>query len=87
MGRKWTKTRDGRWDSDDNAVVKYDHTVECNTAKPWLPNHRGFIAYGPGPSETNYLGFRRKNSRGTIPRKFKTAEAAMKAIDKHFPKL
>lgn len=81
----WKKIHDKRWERDDNAVVKYDHTTECNTSRPWLKGHRGYIAYGPGEEEHNYLGHRRKDSRFYIPRKFKTPEAAMKVVDKEYP--
>lgn len=82
---RWQQKHHRRWERSDGAVVKYDTFVECNTAKPWLPNHRGYIAYGPGPEETNYLGYKRKNSPFLIPCKFKTAANAMMAIEKAYP--
>ena len=88
MGREWKQTEFGkyeRWEAPDGAVVKYDHTVECDTARPWLPHHRGYMAFAPGKSEYNYLKLIRRNSRLHIPRKFKTAKAAMKAVDKEYP--
>lgn len=69
----------------DNAVVKIDEIAETLTAKPWLPNYRGWIAYGPGDDNHNCLCFKRRNSRFSIPRKFKTAKAAMEAVDRDFP--
>lgn len=84
MNRKWTKTREDRWDADDGCVAKIDHTVECNTSRPWLLNYRGWMGYGPGPYQFNALVFKRRNSR-SIVRKFKTAEAAMRAVDKEYP--
>lgn len=81
----WKQVHRQRWERDDGAVVKIDETVQCNTSRPWLPNYRGWKAWGPGPEQSNYLGFCRRNSRLNIPRKFKTAEAAMAAVDKEYP--
>lgn len=82
---QWRQISDERWERLDGAVVKYDHTVASNTARPWLPNHRGFMAYGPGPEEFNALCFTRRNSPFHVRRKFKTARAAMAAVDQAFP--
>ncbi len=81
----WSQTKQDRWERVDNAVVKIDHTTECNTSRPWLKHYRGWIAYGPGTDEHNYLGFKRKNSRLKIPRKFKTAFSAICAVNKEYP--
>lgn len=81
----WKQVGHQKYRRGDNAVVVYDETTTCNTAKPWLPNHRGWMAYGPGKDEHNYLGFYRKNGRFKIPRKFKTERAAMMAVEKEFP--
>lgn len=72
------------WRRPDNAVVKYDWSVACLTAKPWLKNHRGWMAFGPGKDDNNYLKWRNKRGFG-IPRKFKTPENAMKALEKVYP--
>lgn len=85
MSRQWKQTRPDRWDSNDGCVVKIDHTVECSTSRPWRPHYRGWIAYGPGADEHNYLGFSKRNSMANIPRKFKTPESGMKAVDKEWP--
>lgn len=84
----WVETRKDRWDRSDGAVVKIDHTVECSTSRPWLPNYRGWKAWGPG--ENDLLGFKRRctrlrRSRFVIARKFKTAQSAMKAVDAEYP--
>lgn len=81
----WTQINDERWERGDGAVVKIDHTTEANSARPWLPNYRGWIAFGPGDNQYNYLGFKRKNSDFNIPRKFKAAENAMLSVDREFP--
>lgn len=83
--RKWTQLGRRTWRSDDNAVVKIDSTTECSTSRPWLPNYRGWMAFVPGDSEFEKLTFERRNSRFKVVRKFKTAQAAMAAIDKEYP--
>ena len=82
MRGDWRKISEYRWERHDNAVVKMDTSTELNTSRPWLPNYRGWIAFGPGSEEHNYLGFKRRNSPLLIPRKFKTAEATMSAVDR-----
>lgn len=84
MRPEWRKISEYRWERHDNAVVKIDTSTELSTSSPWLPNYRGWIAYGPGPEEHNYLGFKRRNSPLLIPRKFKTAESAMGAVDREY---
>lgn len=83
--RYWHRKHMHRWERDDGCVVKIDRTTECFTGRPWLPNYRGWMAYGPGDDEHNYLGFTRKRSPFIIPRKFKTPEAAMAAVDREYP--
>jgi len=85
MTRTWHERNPRRWESDDGAVVKIDAVAETRTARPWLPHYRGWVAYGPGPDQHNYIGFIRRNSRMKIPSKFKTASAAMKAVDNVWP--
>lgn len=86
MSRIWTQVSDKRWVSDDNAVVKIDLSAQCMHSRPWRPNYRGWIAYGPGPEEFNYLKFFSKRGH-SVPRKFKFAEKAMLAVDKEFPRI
>jgi hypothetical protein len=85
----WTQINKQRWERSDGAVVKYDEAVQCNTACPWLPNHRGFMAYGPGKDQHNYIGFFRKNRNKLwpkrIPTKYKTPQSAMKAVNEKWP--
>jgi hypothetical protein len=74
------------WQRSDGAEVIYDEYSALATAKPWLPHHRGWDGFGPqGLSQT--LSFRRKNTWVKIRRKFKTPEAAMKAVDAAYPAL
>jgi len=75
----WTqKTRD-RWERHDGAVVK--RSTDEYYAQPWLAGHRGWIAFEPNPS-TNYL--RMSNGRVGWPRRWKTPEAAMRAVDREY---
>jgi hypothetical protein len=83
----WREIHYRRWERDDGAVVRYDTAAECSTAKPWKKGHRGWLAYGPGVDEFNYLKYKRRNSSLTLPVKFKTASSAMKAIDTRFPEI
>jgi hypothetical protein len=84
MTRVWNKTSDDRYDATDGAVVRYDMAAWLMAARA-TAEHRCWIAFSPGKEEHNYLGFYRRNSRMRIPRKYKTAEAAMQAVDKAFP--
>ncbi len=61
-------------------MVKYDEAAATNTSRPWLPGHRGWMAFAPGDDEHNFLRWRNRRGVG-IPRKFKTPEAAMAAVD------
>lgn len=70
-----------KWIRVDGAVVKYD--TDHYYSKPWLENHRGWIVFPPNSS--TYLGYKRKNSKFNIPRKYKTEQSAMKIIDKLYP--
>lgn len=82
--RMWKQVHGRRWISDDGAVVCIDETRE-GWNKVWSPNYRGYIAFGPGEENHNYLSFRRKNSVFVIPKKFKTPQAAMAAVDHEYP--
>lgn len=85
--RKWKQTSRGRWESDDGAVVRIDHTTECSTSCPWLPNYRGWMAFKPGPMDVvgTQLVFARRNTWMKVTRKWKTAEAAMAVVDEEYP--
>jgi hypothetical protein len=84
MERSWREVHAERWESSDGAVVKYDRSTMLSTAKPWLPNHRGWMAFGPGQEQFNYLGYWTKR-RFKIPRKFKTPAAGMGAVNREYP--
>lgn len=75
-----TATRD-RWDRADSACVI--HNPDYYYSNPLNPRHRPWIAFRH--DEETYLGFYRKNSRLHFPRRFKTAESAMKFVDKEDP--
>lgn len=83
MSRVWTQFNLRRFESDDGCVVKIDEATECDSAKPWLENYRGWIAYGPG--DEGYIGFYRRKSWMRIPKKFKTPHTAMAAVDVEYP--
>lgn len=61
------------WRRDDGAIVKY----------AMGPRTMEWIAYEPDPSE-DYLIRRSKRGMGW-PRRWKSAEAAMRAVDKEYP--
>ena len=82
----WLQANGGRWHRSDGCCVRIDLSVVCNTSRPWLPNYRGWIAFG-NRDDHDYLGYKRKGGRrGFIPVKFKTAQAAMAAVDHVVPK-
>ncbi len=87
----WKQTGAFRFERHDGAVAIYDRKHWGPETDENSPHHRGWTAFGPGPEQTNYLGYhpRRwrvgKFSPVRIPIRFKTAESAMKALDKKFP--
>lgn len=88
MPRQWNQTNTRRWDSDDGACVKYDYSTQFTTAREWLPNHRGYVAFGPNCEyPLTFTKYRPKHIIHfmEITRKFKTPENAMKVIDCEFP--
>lgn len=90
MEPRWKQTSDSHWIRDDGAVVKFDAQTKGSTIKPWLPQARGWMAFVPWSNST-FLGYRtgqRLASREPAkwaPRKFKTAAAAMAALDRAHP--
>lgn len=88
---KWTKVDAERWERADGAVVKFDRSTQWLTSQPYLPRHRAWIGYGPGELQTNFLGYhpKRRKRGGRSPNrsmvKFRSAEAAMEAVNKAYP--
>lgn len=76
----YPETRE-RWDRVDNACVI--NSPDTYYSNPMNPRHRPWIAF-PHDKDT-YFGFFRKNSIFRFPRRFKTAEAAIKFVDKEDP--
>lgn len=72
----------------DGSYVLYDQSRLLSTSRPWLAGHRGWMAFGP---DGNYLGYRPRRwktggySWMVVPRKFKTANHALKALQRAFP--
>jgi hypothetical protein len=90
----WTQIQFGtyeRWERSDGAVVKWDDNSPY--PNPMNPNARMFTAWEPDPSE-GFLGMARGRVRTAqdghrwkpgFPRRWKTAKAAMAAVDRKFP--
>jgi hypothetical protein len=76
----WREKNWRRWERSDGAVVQWDQ--RSPHVRPWLPAARMWTAWEPDPSD-NYL--KMTNGRLSWPRRFKTAQAAMRAVDKEFP--
>ena len=77
-----------RWVRSDNALVLYDHDATGATSHPWLDRPRGWKAFGPGPSKYNvlhYLRWRRFRAFIRVARKWRSAQAAMAAVDSMYP--
>jgi len=70
-----------RWDRPDGAAVIY--SKDWYWANPANPRHRGWTAYAPDDEQP--LTFRRRTSKRKHARRWKTAEAAMGAVDREFP--
>lgn len=77
----WTQISSNRWDRNDGAVVEWNQKTPYSN--PANPNARMWIAFGPPPSEL-YLLQRSKRGFG-FPRRWKTAKAAMIAVDTEYP--
>ncbi len=88
---RWKQTSAFRFERTDGCVVAYGREHWGPETNENSPSHRGWVAFGPGKEETNYLGYYpkrwrrggRSNMRVSI--KFKTAEAAIKALEKQYP--
>lgn len=88
MSRVWTEVHWRRWEANDGAVVRWDNSSPH--PNPANPRSRMWIAFGPGADEYDCLKAfrmrrgRRRSDRG-YPRRWKTAQAAMRAVDETFP--
>lgn len=74
-----------RFERPDGAVVKYDPDGVLTGSRPWLPGHRGWLAFGPGPTPNNVLGYYRRDSRVKVARRYRSAANARRAVDLQFP--
>ena len=57
-------------------------------ARPWLPAHRGWVAFRGAKNKDEdgtIVGYDRRTTRFRIPRRWKTPEAAMRAMDREHP--
>jgi hypothetical protein len=92
VAKHWKEIRPGyRWQRTDGAVVRWDD--RSPHPNPLKPSARMWTAWEPNPSVA-YLIMRRGRIRKTMdgallkpgfPRRWKTAKAAMKAVDHEFP--
>lgn len=88
----WTEVRSGhRWRRSDGAVVRWDQSSPY--PNPANPASRMWTAWEPDPSQ-GYVGKEvgrpRKRTDGaivrlTVPRRWKTPQAAMKFVDQEYP--
>jgi hypothetical protein len=77
----WMQENHRRWVRCDGAVVKYDESSPF--PNPMNPRSRMFTAWEPDPSQ-DFLGQRSRRGIGW-PRRWKTAQAAMRAVDRECP--
>lgn len=80
----WTETINGRrWVRVDGAVVRWDDRSPY--PNPCNPRSLMWTAWEPDPSE-RYIGKNvGRRGRRHVPRRFKTAEAAMREVDQLYP--
>jgi hypothetical protein len=84
----WRQISEDRWEREDGAVVHNDRTTQWSTSEPWRPKHRSWIAFGPGQNQSNFLGYFPRRPRALtrspnrVPVKFRSAENAMRALDR-----
>ncbi|VVC05826.1 Uncharacterised protein [uncultured archaeon] len=87
----WVEVRKDRLERKDGAVVEWDDSSPYSFILN--PRARFWVAYEPNPSTravSMERGKIRKDEKGNpyrlrCPKRWKTAEAAMKAVDKIFP--
>lgn len=73
-----------RYERSDGAVVKWDDDTPYSN--PINPTARMWTAWEPDPGESALMKRLRGRPRSVgVPRRFKTAIAAMKAVDKRWP--
>jgi hypothetical protein len=82
MPSTWKKVNDNRWERLDGAVVKYD--VSSPNPNPAKETARMWTAWAPDPSQAS-LSMSRCSSLLRWPRRWKSAEKAMQAVDKAYP--
>lgn len=80
----WQARDPRRFVRDDGALVKWDDDTPYSN--PVNPNARMWTAWEPDPGERALTKrLRRRPHSAGVPRRFKTALAAMKAADKRWP--
>lgn len=91
MSSPWIAVHGRRWLRTDGAVVRWDDRSPY--PNPAEPTARMWTAWEPNPSSA-YLVMRRgilrraqdgKLYKPGFPRRWKTADAAMRAVDREFP--
>lgn len=78
----WEKISDNRFVRIDNAVVMWDQRSPY--PNPLNPNAKMWTAWEPGESD-RALSYTHWHSLFRSPRRYKTATAAMRAVNKEFP--
>jgi hypothetical protein len=89
--KHWTEDSWRRFHRTDGAVVKWDENSPY--PNPMNPRSRMWTAWEPDPSEKALLMRRGRLRRAQdgqtfrfgFPRRWKTAEAAMAAVDREYP--
>ena len=77
----WLQVSWRRWTRIDGAAVLWDNRTPY--ANPSSPNGRMWTAWKPDPSEECLIR-RSKNGLG-FPRRWKSRESAMAAVDREYP--
>lgn len=78
----WTRKNERRYVRHDGAVVRYDDRTPYSN--PNNASARMWTAWEPDPGE-RALSMGRYSSGFKWPRRFRTPEAAMRAVDKAWP--
>jgi hypothetical protein len=71
-----------RWERTDGAVVRWDDSSPY--PNPIKPSTKMYTAWEPDPSQ-RALSYDHWHSRFRSPRRWKTAKAAMAAVDREYP--